>query len=102
MRAHMIGEKRPIDLGIDSAEKNIAENMTPGSGPQAERTSLTRFIKSWVGRILGMERHGLLVRTIRDRGPGNGSTDFTRRVWPCPTTSPYRFHAVLRKRLVVS
>jgi O-antigen/teichoic acid export membrane protein/2-polyprenyl-3-methyl-5-hydroxy-6-metoxy-1,4-benzoquinol methylase len=69
-----------------------------GKWSASGKTSPMRFFKSWVGRILGMDAMGYWYEPAEIAALA-GKHGFHAR-FVLSNTSPYRFHAILRKRLV--
>jgi 2-polyprenyl-3-methyl-5-hydroxy-6-metoxy-1,4-benzoquinol methylase len=96
---HMIGENGRLIWGSIPQRKH-RRKYDAGKWSTSGRASLTRFIKSWVGRILGMDAMGYWYEPSEIAALARKYGFYARFV--LSNTSPYRFHAVLRKRLVVA
>jgi O-antigen/teichoic acid export membrane protein/2-polyprenyl-3-methyl-5-hydroxy-6-metoxy-1,4-benzoquinol methylase len=103
-----------LEQHLQNARRMITENgrLIWGSIPQRKhrgkydagkwstdgRTSLARFIKSWVGRILGMDAMGYWYEPSEIAALARKYGFHARFV--LSGASPYRFHAILQKKLV--
>ncbi len=96
---HMIGENGRLIWGSIPQRKH-RRKYDAGKWSTSGRTSLTRFIKSWVGRILGMDAMGYWYEPSEIAALARKYGFYAR--FALSNTSPYRFHAVLRKKLVVA
>jgi len=95
----MIGENGQMILGA-IPQRRHRRKYDAGKWSADGRTTLTRFIKSWVGRMLGMDAMGYWYEPSEIAALARKYGFHARFV--LSNASPYRFHAVLRKRLVVA
>jgi O-antigen/teichoic acid export membrane protein/SAM-dependent methyltransferase len=95
----MIGENGQLIWGA-IPQRRHRRKYDAGKWSADGRTSLTRFIKSWVGRMLGMDAMGYWYEPSEIAALARKYGFHARFV--LSNASPYRFHAVLRKRLVVA
>jgi 2-polyprenyl-3-methyl-5-hydroxy-6-metoxy-1,4-benzoquinol methylase len=107
-------DRAMLEQHLQNARRMISENgqLIWGSIPQRKhrrkydagkwstsgKTSPTLFIKSWMGRILGMDAMGYWYEPSEIAALARKYGFQTRFV--LSNTSPYRFHAVLRRRFV--
>ncbi len=96
---HMVGKNGRLIWGSIPQRKH-RRKYDAGKWSPSGRTSLSRFIKSWVGRILGMDAMGYWYEPSEIAALARKYGFYAR--FALSNTSPYRFHAVLRKRLVVA
>jgi SAM-dependent methyltransferase len=107
-------DRAMLEQHLQNARRMISDNgqLIWGSIPQRKhrrkydagkwstsgKTSPTLFIKSWMGRILGMDAMGYWYEPSEIAALARKYGFQTRFV--LSNTSPYRFHAVLRRRFV--